>query len=277
MPDLKGNTPDLSDLETFKRGKRILLQMLSVHDLSYQYPHTEYGIHSINFALRKGSLTVITGRIGSGLLPKERGSVYWNDQLIEDPMHFFVPPQTAYTPQVPSLFSQSLRENILLGLNGTDQDLARTIQIAAFSQDLAQMPQGLETWIGSKGVRLSGGQQQRVAAARMLIRQPELLVFDDLSSALDLETEQLLWSRLLALNSGSQSWKPTFLVVSHRPFVLEKADQVLVMEKGILKSQGDVVSSLPCILQHQSPIKIVAYADLVGYLFISFYWGCQAT
>ncbi len=89
------------------------------------------------------------------------------------------------------------------------------------------MPEGLATIVGAKGVRLSGGQIQRTAAARAFVRRPELLVIDDLSSALDVETEARMWRQLLEGGSAT-----TLLVVSHRPAVLARADQVVVLEAG---------------------------------------------
>jgi ATP-binding cassette subfamily C protein len=153
-------------------------------------------------------LTVITGQVGAGkttllrvllgLLPKQAGQLFWNGSEIHDPGNFLIPPRAAYTPQIPQLFSVSLRENLLLGLEYPAESgrLETAIATAVFDQDLAAMPNGLDTLIGTRGFRLSGGQKQRVAAARMLLRQAELLVFDDLSSALDVETEQRLWERL---------------------------------------------------------------------------------
>src|SRR5690606_661832 len=93
-------------------------------------------------------------------------------------------------------FSESVRDNILLGLPEGEVDVMAAVATAVFEQDLAHMEQGLDTIVGPRGQRLSGGQAQRVAAARMFVRQPELLVFDDLSSALDVETEKVLWERL---------------------------------------------------------------------------------
>jgi ATP-binding cassette subfamily B protein len=95
------------------------------------------------------------------------------------------------------------------------------------------MREGLDTVIGPRGVRLSGGQAQRAAAARMFLRTPELLVFDDLSSALDVETERILWERLF-----SDGDRPTCLVVSHRREALQRADQILILKEGRIEDRG---------------------------------------
>lgn len=153
--------------------------------------------------------------------------------MVEDPSAIMVPPLTAYTPQVPRLFSLTLRENLLLGQPADDDDLERAIYTATMEHDLAAMPDGLETMVGPRGVRLSGGQVQRSAAARMLAREPQLLVFDDLSSALDVDTEKMLWDRLFAGTGDA-----TALVVSHRKPALQRADRVIVMLDGRIDAVG---------------------------------------
>jgi len=217
-------------------------QKLDARNLTYHFPGTGVGLNSVDLSLERGSLTVITGRIGSGkttllrvllgLLPKESGEILWNGKFVENPGRFFVPPRCAYTAQVPRLFSNTLRNNILLGLDRSDAEVMAATRLAVMDRDLQELEHGLDTMVGARGVKLSGGQVQRSAAARMFARQPELLVFDDLSSALDVETERQLWERLFA-RAGT-----TCLVVSHRRPVLRRADQIILMQDGNVAARG---------------------------------------
>ncbi len=234
---LQGEVPEVPgpkmESETFER--------LSVRGLSHRFPDNEEGLEDVDFEIGRGSFTVITGKIGSGkstlvrallgLVPAT-GEIRWNGKLVEDPASFFVPPRSAYTAQVPRLFSESLADNIALGQRATRERLREAVQLAVLDPDLERMEQGLETLVGARGVKLSGGQVQRSAAARMLATEAELLVFDDLSSALDLLTESELWRRLF------EQRQATCLVVSHRRAALERADQILVMDRGRVIARG---------------------------------------
>lgn len=173
-----------------------------------------------------------------GLLPGESGIIEWNGQIVENSATFFVPPRTAYTPQVSRLLSATLKENLLLGLAEDEPRLRRSIYQAVLEEDIADMTDGLDTLIGTQGVRLSGGQAQRAAAARMFVRRPQLMIVDDLSSALDVNTERLLWERLFDLTSVDNKERPTCLVVSHRRPVLSRADQIILLNDGRIEDIG---------------------------------------
>jgi len=233
---------DPTDLTT-----RDPLAVLVVRGLSYHYPEGGRGIADIDLTLSNGSFTVITGRIGSGkttllrvllgLLPKDDGEITWNGQVVDDPASFFIPPRSAYTAQAPHLFSETLRENILMGLPVSDDEMQAAVLSAVLEDDILAMEKGLNTLVGTRGTKLSGGQAQRTAAARMFVRRPELLVFDDLSSALDVETEQTLWERLFNRRLFNRQ-EATCLVVSTRRAALRRADQVVVLKDGQVEAVG---------------------------------------
>ena len=233
---------DLPDLPHTPRTDAHRLETLETANLTYKYPDSGRGIENVNLALERGSFTVVTGRIGSGkttllrallgLLPSDAGTIRWNGETVADPSAFFVPPRSAYTAQVPLLFSESLRDNILMGLPPEKVDLQAAIRLAVMEHDIAELEHGLDTIVGAKGVKISGGQRQRAAAARMFVRDPELLIFDDLSSALDVETERALWERVFE-RPGT-----TCLIVSHRRPALCRADQIIVLKDGQVEAQG---------------------------------------
>ncbi|HSM45502.1 MAG TPA: ABC transporter ATP-binding protein [Acidimicrobiia bacterium] len=217
--------------------------LLTATGLNYRYPSSGKGIYEVDLEVPEGGFVVVTGKIGSGkstllrailgLVPVDEGEIRWKGAVIDDPAAFMVPPRAAYTPQTPRLFSMSLRDNLLLGHEADEDELRRSVDAATMTRDLLAMADGFETMVGPRGVRLSGGQVQRSAAARMLVRSPRLLIFDDLSSALDVETEAELWDGLFARGETT-----TVLAVSHRRPALKRADRVIVMDEGRVVATG---------------------------------------
>jgi ATP-binding cassette, subfamily B, bacterial len=205
------------------RSARVPLEVLEVRNLQV----LDRGVRGVSFTASRGSVTIISGAVGTGktsllraligLIDIDGGEVLWNGIAVHDRAQFFVPPNCAYVAQVPQLFSETLLDNVLLG---SEVDPTEAFRLAAFDQDVAQFESGLQTRLGAGGVRLSGGQAQRAAAARALVYNSELIVFDDLTSALDIETELAMWERLRETSA-------TVIAVSNRSIARSRANQII--------------------------------------------------
>jgi ABC-type multidrug transport system fused ATPase/permease subunit len=244
---LLDDAPDAAITAPAPIGPRTLplerpFESLEVRGLTALYASSGQGVRDIDLTLRRGEVIIVTGRVGAGkstllkalvgLAPIQAGELRWNGELVDDPATFMTPPRSAYTAQTPRLFTESLRDNILMGYDDDGLRVDQAVGLAVLEDDVLQLGSGLETLVGTRGVTLSGGQVQRSAAARMFARRSELLVFDDASSALDVRTEHAFWERLFA------SGQHTCLAVSHRLEAYRHATEIIVLEDGRVGARG---------------------------------------
>ncbi|KQL27582.1 ABC transporter ATP-binding protein [Cytobacillus solani] len=214
-------------------------------DLMFQYPTSQVkNLQQISLSLKKGETLGIVGKTGAGkttflrqLLreyPIDEGKLNIGGIDIASQTKEQILDWIGYVPQDHVLFSRTIRENILFGKDdATETDLKKAIHLAYFEKDLENLPMGLETLVGEKGVSLSGGQKQRVSIARALIKDPEILILDDSLSAVDAKTE----TRIIQNIQNERSGKTT-IITTHRLSGVQHADKIIVLDEGQIIEQG---------------------------------------
>jgi ATP-binding cassette subfamily B protein len=218
---------------------------IELRDLCFRYPGASSDtLTGLNITLPAGATVGVFGRTGSGKTTLLRllarlhnppaGTVFVDGVDVTRLELDAWRRRLTVVPQSPFLFSETVRENIGFGLD--DAAVLSAARAAALEPDLRALPDGLETLVGERGIVLSGGQRQRVALARGLARDADLVLMDDVLSAVDHATEQELVRTLRARGTGSGA--PTRIIVSHRLSALEHADLVLVLEEGRLVGAG---------------------------------------
>ena len=142
--------------------------------------------------------------------------------------------RVGYVPQEPQLFNSSIRNNLLWSFaSATESELWSALQLANADSFVKELPLGIDTKVGDRGIRLSGGQRQRIALARALVRKPELLILDEATSSLDAESEKLIQDSIEKLANAT-----TIIVIAHRLSTIAKADQVYVLNQGRIVEEG---------------------------------------
>jgi ABC-type transport system involved in cytochrome bd biosynthesis fused ATPase/permease subunit len=195
------------------------------------------GVRDIDLTLERGQMVLLVGPVGSGKssflralagIVHHTGALRWNGQAVTEPDLFLRPNQVGYVGQLPRVLSGTVADNIRLG---HEVDAASAVSTAQLDHDLAAAGGGLGLLIGHKGTRLSGGQLQRLALARALAPRTELLIADDVSSALDVTTELELWRAL-------REHGVTVVGSTSKRAALAQADQVVVLLAGAAAAQG---------------------------------------
>lgn len=217
---------------------------ISFVDYAFSYPTEDRLIlKNINLHIKAGDTLVLVGKTGSGkstllkqflrLYDKADGSIKVNGLDIENYKRASLIDEISYVPQDNYLFSKSIRENVRLFRNFSEEEILEALATADFKKDLDNFPDGLNTMTGEKGVALSGGQRQRIALARALIKESPLIILDDVFSAVDTKTEKKIIENLDKNREGK-----TNIYASHRLSIIRPDDRVVVLEDGQIVCQG---------------------------------------
>ena len=217
-------------------GRREPLRHLDLRGLTAMHDDGTIGVADVDLTVRRGELVLLLGQVGSGKsslllsmagLMEHSGAIRWNDTEVTDAQVFLRPGQVAYVAQIPRVLSGTFADNVRLG---HERELDGPVEAARLSPDIDDAG-GMHSLVGHRGVRLSGGQVQRLALARALAADAELLLADDVSSALDAATEIELWEALRERGT-------TVIGSTSKRAALARADRVVVLDEGAVAAVG---------------------------------------
>lgn len=223
-----------------------LTKKIILKHVDYQYENvTRYALKDISLSITRGQCVGFIGKSGAGkstlvdiilgLLTPQRGAIYIDDINIQSNLRGWQD-QIGYVPQSIFLTDDTLKHNVAFGLSAElidDEAVDKAIHAAQLQEFVETLPEGLNTFVGERGVRLSGGQRQRIGIARALYHNPQVLVLDEATSALDLDTEKEIMNTLEALHGNK-----TILIIAHRLSTVANCDFVYKMEQGRIVNQG---------------------------------------
>jgi ATP-binding cassette subfamily B protein len=234
------DAPDAAPVVPF-RGE------IELRDVTFRYPGRPGGppiLDRVSLRIPAGKTVALVGRTGSGktalaqLLPRlfdvESGQVLVDGRDVRTLPLAWLRAAVGLVPQDPFLFSRTVRENVAFAVDGLEPDrIAWAVQAAGLARDVADMPAGLDTVVGERGVTLSGGQKQRVTLARVLASDPRVLVLDDALASVDASTEREILDRLQDVFRTR-----TTVLIAHRLTTVREADEIVVLEQGRVVEQG---------------------------------------
>jgi ATP-binding cassette subfamily B protein len=213
-------------------------------NVSFGYSRSRPVLRNLNLTIHAGETVAFVGPSGAGkttissLLPRfyetDSGRITIDGIDIRDMTLASLRREIGIVQQDVFLFAGTIRENIAYGrLGASEAEIIEAARRARLDTMIANLPDGLETIIGERGVKLSGGQKQRLAIARMFLKNPPILILDEATSALDTETERLIQASLLELAEGR-----TTLVIAHRLATIQNADRIVVVDETGVAEQG---------------------------------------
>jgi len=217
---------------------------ISLQNVTFAYGEGDPILAQVSLNISPGEQVALVGVSGAGkstlvqlllgLYAPNQGQILFNGQAIEQLGYAQVREHIGVVLQHPMLFNDSVRQNLSLDQPYADADLWRVLEVAQLAQFVRDLPQGLDTPLGRSGVRLSGGQRQRLAIARMMLKQPQIVILDEATSMLDTHTEALLHKAMRQFLRGR-----TTIIIAHRLSAVKEAYRVLVFDGGRIIEEGE--------------------------------------
>jgi len=216
---------------------------LRVEHIGFSYGDGEPVLKDLSLTIHKGEKIALVGASGGGkstlvqmilgMYIPDQGQLYFDDVAVTDIGLDVVRDNVATVLQHPALFNDTIKHNLNLGKDYTDEELWNALDVAQLSDTIRNLPRQLDTIIGRSGIRLSGGQRQRLAVARMILSQPKVVILDEATSALDTETESKLHKAMQSFLKDR-----TTLIIAHRLTAVKQADRVYVFDDGRIIDEG---------------------------------------
>ena len=236
--------PEIADRETARQDIKEIHGEIEFRNLNFAYPRGEPVIKNINLKIPHGSTVAIVGTTGSGkttlinLIPRirqaERGMIFIDGVDIQDIPLQLLRSSIGVVEQEPFLFSDFLRNNITYGTSDTNEiEIKEVAHNADLLEQIEEFPEGLDTFLGERGVTISGGQKQRTALARAIMVKPKILILDDAFASVDTNTEDTILTRLNEIMKDR-----TTILISHRISTVKAADLIIVLEDGEIVERG---------------------------------------
>jgi len=234
------------EIKSITREKSLLKGNITFKNVNFRYPDTGIqALKNISFEVKPGEFLAIIGRTGSGkstignlimrMYDSDEGEILLDGQSIKELDLQNFREQIGFVPQEVFLFSESIYNNIAFGMpNAQANQVERAAKNAAVLENIIAFNKGFETLIGERGITLSGGQKQRLSIARAIIKEPQILIFDDCLSAVDTRTEEIILNNLSKIMKNKTS-----ILIAHRVSTIKNADKILVMDKGEIIEQGN--------------------------------------
>jgi ABC-type multidrug transport system fused ATPase/permease subunit len=223
-------------------------EKIELKNINFEYLKDNLILRNINLVIKKNEIISIIGKSGSGkstivdlimkLNSPSSGEIFIDEKNLKDLNNKHYKSLIGYVPQDPFLFDTTIRNNLIwANQNATEKEIWDALEKANAKKFINNLPNKIDTLVGDRGVSISGGERQRIVLARAFIKKPDILILDEATNSLDLESENLIYQSIKNLSK-----KMTIIIITHRLSFLKESDKIYIIEKGQLTESGNYIN-----------------------------------